>query len=114
MRLIDIALTRMRRPAGIAAVGLGLLFLLATASLAVRAAEQPAPKTFASPHEAAAALAEAWGHEDKEALLKIFGPGAANLINSGDPIADDNASSSWPANTTPAIRSNTKATPRRC
>jgi hypothetical protein len=90
MRLIDIALVRMRQPASVAAVGLVVLLLSATASLAVRAAE-PAQQTFATPEEAAAALAAAWSHEEKEELLKIFGTGGAKLIDSGDPVADDNA-----------------------
>src|SRR5271169_5627523 len=90
MRLTDIALIRMRQPARIAAVCLSVLLLSATAALAVGAAE-PARQTFASPEQAAAALAAAWGHEDMVALMKIFGPGGAKLINSGDPVADQEA-----------------------
>jgi hypothetical protein len=77
MRLMGIALILMMRPAGIAAAGLGMLLLSAMASVAVRAAE-PAQQTFSSPEQAVAALAEAWGHEDKAALLKIFGARGAN------------------------------------
>ena len=90
MRLIDIALIRMRWPVGIAAVGVAVLLLSATASLAVRAAE-PAQQTFATPEEAAAALAAACGNEDKVQLLNILGPGAAKLISSGDQVADADA-----------------------
>jgi hypothetical protein len=74
MRLMGIACIRMMRPAGIAAAGLGMLLLSATASVAVRTAQQP----FSSPEQAVAALAEAWGHEDKAELLKIFGGGGQN------------------------------------
>jgi hypothetical protein len=90
MRLIEIALIRMMRPTAIMAVGLGLLLLSATASVAARAAEPP-QQTFSTPEQAAAALADAWGREDKAQLLKIFGAGGAKLISSGDPVADDNA-----------------------
>ena len=90
MRLMGIALIRAMRPAGIAAAGLGMLLLSATASFTVSAAE-PAQQTFSSPEQAVAALAEAWGHEDKAELLKIFGAGGAKLISSGDPVADDDA-----------------------
>ncbi len=88
MRGIASAVIRMMRLAGIAAVGLGVALLSAT--VAVRAAE-PAQQTFASPEQAAAALAEAWGQGDKAALMKIFGPGGAKLISSGDPVADAEA-----------------------
>jgi hypothetical protein len=88
MRRIDRAVMRMMRLAGIPTVGLGLLLFSAT--VAVRAAE-PAQQTFASPEQAAAALAEAWGQDDKAALMKIFGSGGAKLISSGDPVADAEA-----------------------
>jgi hypothetical protein len=80
----------MRRPAVIAAVGLGALLLAATASPAVRAAGQ-AQQTFATPEQGAAALAAACGSDNKAELLKILGPGGAKLISSGDPVADANA-----------------------
>jgi hypothetical protein len=88
MRRIDSAVMRMMRLAGIAAAGLGVLLLLAT--VAVRAAE-PAQQTFASPEQAAAALAEAWGQDDKAAMMKLFGSAGAKLISSGDPVADAEA-----------------------
>ena len=90
MRSSGVALMVMRRRSGIAAVGLCLLLLSATPSLALRAA-QPGPRTFATPEQAAAALAEACSRGDKTELLKIFGPGAAKLVSSGDPVADANA-----------------------
>jgi hypothetical protein len=78
----------MKQPACIAAVGLGVLLLSAT--VPVRAAE-PTQQTFASPEQAAAALAAAWGQEDRAALMKIFGAGGAKLTSSGDPVADRDA-----------------------
>lgn len=90
MRLIDVAAIGIRRRSGIAAVGLVILLLSATPSLALRAA-QPGPRTFASPEQAAAALAEACSRGDQAELLKIFGTGAAKLISSGDPVADAHA-----------------------
>jgi hypothetical protein len=76
--------------AAIARAGLAVLLLSTTASVAVRAAE-PAQQTFASPEEAAASLADAAGHGDKAALLKMFGADGVKLISSGDPVADDDA-----------------------
>jgi hypothetical protein len=87
---MDIARIRRLRLAAIARTGLGVLLLAATAPVAARAAE-PAQQTFASPEQAAASLAAAWGNEDMAALMKIFGPGGAKLINSGDPVADHEA-----------------------
>jgi Protein of unknown function (DUF2950) len=46
------------------------------------------PKTFASPDEAAAAVYTAAKSGDGSALLAIFGPNAAELIISGDPVQD--------------------------
>jgi hypothetical protein len=90
MSWMDTALTPMMRLAAIIRVGLGVLLLSATVSGVARAAE-PAQQTFASPEQAADALAEACGHGDMAELLKIFGAGGAKLVSSGDPVADDNA-----------------------
>lgn len=46
------------------------------------------PKTFASPDAAASAVYEAAKAGDGNALLAIFGPGATELIVSGDPVQD--------------------------
>lgn len=46
------------------------------------------PKTFASPDAAASAIYEAAKAGDGNALLAIFGPGATDLIISGDPVQD--------------------------
>ena len=46
------------------------------------------PKTFASPDAAASAVYDAAKAEDGNALLAIFGPGATDLVSSGDPVQD--------------------------
>ncbi len=58
-------------------------------------AAQPSParqtiaqKTFATPEEAARALAEAVRAEDVNALLAVVGPGARSWLASGDAVAD--------------------------
>jgi Protein of unknown function (DUF2950) len=48
-------------------------------------------QTFASPEQAAAALAAAWRGNNKADLVKIFGPAGIKLVNSGDAVADTNA-----------------------
>jgi len=49
---------------------------------------EPGPKTFAKPDDAGAALLAAAKANDRNALLVIFGPGAADLIFSGDAAQD--------------------------
>src|SRR5579863_3142487 len=46
------------------------------------------PKTFASPDAAATAVYNAAKAQDGNALLAIFGPGATDLVSSGDPVQD--------------------------
>jgi hypothetical protein len=71
-----------------------LRVLLAVASLgiAVRssAATPAAPKTFATPREAADALVAAAAGQDVPALLAIFGPEGKGLVASGDEVRDRN------------------------
>jgi len=50
-----------------------------------------AQKTFASPEQAADALAAAWHSGDMAALLEIFGPAGEKLVSSGDPVAEKDA-----------------------
>jgi hypothetical protein len=69
-----------------AAVVMGLLVLMGGGSNAM--AGPPSEETFASPQQAAAALASAWHVDRVEPLLKIFGPGGRNLVTSGDPVAE--------------------------
>jgi Protein of unknown function (DUF2950) len=49
------------------------------------AAEQ---KVFAAPDEAAKALVDAASRDDKQAMLAILGPDAAEIVSSGDEVAD--------------------------
>jgi hypothetical protein len=46
------------------------------------------PKTFASPEDASTSLYQAAKAGDSNTLLAIFGPGATELIVSGDPVQD--------------------------
>jgi Protein of unknown function (DUF2950) len=52
---------------------------------------QQQQQTFASPEEGVAALVEALKQDDSGALEAVLGPGSAEIINSGDPVADKNA-----------------------
>lgn len=52
------------------------------------AAPKAAPQTFASAAEAARALIAAAKAQDKAAMLRILGSDAAEIVNSGDDIAD--------------------------
>jgi len=54
-------------------------------------AAQRSGETFASPEQAAQALAVAWHGGRAGDLLKIFGPAGQVLVRSGDPIAEANA-----------------------
>jgi hypothetical protein len=56
------------------------------------------PKTFASPDDASRSLYEAAKAGDSNALLAIFGPGATELIISGDPVQDKAAREKFVAN----------------
>jgi hypothetical protein len=56
------------------------------------------PKTFASPDDASRSLYEAAKAGDSNALLAIFGPGATELIISGDPVQDKAARDKFVAN----------------
>ena len=63
---------------------------VAFASSSAMAAD-PAQKVFPSPEAAAAALAQAAATADAGAARQILGPGAKQVISSGDPVADKNA-----------------------
>ena len=70
------------------------LFLISAGVLsAQQSAEkvQSAEKAFATPQEAANALVDAAAKNDTPALLKLFGPKGADIVQSGDP-AEDSAS----------------------
>jgi hypothetical protein len=71
-----------------------LTVVLTAASLglaaAASAAAPAAPRSFATPREAAEALAAAARQDDVEALLAIFGAEGAGLVASGDEVQDRN------------------------
>jgi len=54
------------------------------------AAQEPGQKTFASAAEASHALVAALKAEDQSALLNILGPGAKDIVSSGDAVEDKN------------------------
>jgi hypothetical protein len=53
--------------------------------------QRPEQRTFSSPEEGVAALVEALRNDDKSALQAILGPDSADIIDSGDAVADKNA-----------------------
>lgn len=65
------------------------LAILLTGSILTGAfAQQPGQKTFASPDEAARALAAAAQAMDQKAMLEILGPDGKEIVSSGDPTED--------------------------
>lgn len=66
-----------------------LLAIWPTARAAVQSSS--AQQFFATPEEAVAALRSATAAKDKDALLRIFGPQAKDLAQSGDPVEDAQA-----------------------
>ncbi|HUL96669.1 MAG TPA: DUF2950 domain-containing protein [Usitatibacter sp.] len=62
----------------------------ATKPDAAVAAPKPAAHTFASPDEAADALAAAVRAKDAKALVSVVGPGSGSWLFSGDKVADTN------------------------
>src|SRR5262245_1604966 len=68
---------------------LATLALLASCSRQ-KAAEPVAPKTFATPAAAGAALFDAAKAGDQNALVAIFGPDGKDLVFSGDAVKDKN------------------------
>jgi hypothetical protein len=63
---------------------------LATGLTLLQAAPQDSQKTFSTPEAAAQALVDAAAQNDTAALLKVFGPGGKDIVQSGD-TADDKA-----------------------
>ncbi|HUK01447.1 MAG TPA: DUF2950 domain-containing protein [Steroidobacteraceae bacterium] len=62
--------------------------LVALAGCAQHTASTPTPASFKSPDEAVAALIAASRAGDLVALQKLLGPGTADLLSSGDAVAD--------------------------
>jgi hypothetical protein len=67
----------------------GIGSIAAHAQGGAEAAQQQ--QTFASPEEGVAALVDALRKNDRPALESVLGPGSADIIYSGDPVADRNA-----------------------
>jgi hypothetical protein len=67
---------------------LTLAVLCALISISIEAAPPAAQRTFATPQEAAQALASAAQDNDTAALLKILGPEGKAIVSSGDPAED--------------------------
>jgi hypothetical protein len=69
-----------------AAFAVTIIFVFTACRLAVAATAQP--KTFASAENAVKAVVAAAKNNDDKELLAIFGPGAKELLFSGDAVAD--------------------------
>lgn len=67
-----------------------LLLGLVISLTACHKAEQPEPRTFATPSDAANALVAAVRSSNEGDLLAILGPDSNDLISSGDPVQDKN------------------------
>ncbi len=76
--------SRLSRSIRMAGWALSLLLL----ALGSAARTLPEQQTYASPEQAAAALAAAWRADSEPDLLKIFGPAGVKLVSSGDEVAD--------------------------
>jgi hypothetical protein len=77
--------TSMQRAGSFTAIGMALLLALVQGALASQQTQQ----SYASPDEAAAALATATRSHDQVALRAIFGPSGEKLLSSGDRYADE-------------------------
>ena len=64
-----------------------LTLILAVAAL-LTAQQQVGEQSFATAQDAAQALVDAAGQSDTAALLKLFGPQGADIVQSGDPAED--------------------------
>lgn len=74
-----------------------LLLTLVISFTSCRKAENPAAKLFASPDDAAAALAAAAKSGDQKTALAILGPGSQEIISSGDAVQDKNVANAFSA-----------------
>ncbi len=63
----------------------------ADAAPASKARTTNVQSTFASPEEAAKALADALRTEERKQVWRVLGPGASKFVRSGDPVQDDQA-----------------------
>jgi len=65
--------------------------LIIVGTLSAVHADEMSEKSFATPEQAADALASAWHSGTKDDLIEIFGSAGEMLVNSGDPIAEKHA-----------------------
>ena len=70
-----------------ARISMGTVALMA-ALAAIPVSAQTGQKSFATPREAAQALVDAAAANDTAALLRIFGPGGKDIVQSGDTASD--------------------------
>jgi len=63
----------------------------APAAAAPRVRPSAAQNTYASPEEAAKALADAIRADDRKQIWRVLGPGASKFVRSGDPVQDNDA-----------------------
>src|SRR5579863_8664964 len=61
---------------------------LAVAVALLQAAPKETQRTFATPQEAIQATIDAAEHNDAAALLQLFGPDGKDILESGDPVQD--------------------------
>jgi len=80
--MIEPKFNRIMRSLGASSLPVVLALALA------HAAPQPSQLTFATPQEAAQAAIDAAEHNDTAALLKLFGTGGKDIVESGDPQED--------------------------
>lgn len=64
------------------------LVVLSTLLLVTACKQQPSQAVFDTPEAAIAALADLIGQNDEQRLEQLFGPGSADLFQSGDEFAD--------------------------
>ena len=62
--------------------------VVAVMALSLMTSVSPAQQSFPSPEDAAAALAAAVKNDSKREILKVLGNGAADIVESGDDVAD--------------------------
>ena len=84
---------KFHRPTFAFSVAIAVLW---TACFPARAlAQHQGQRTFPSPQAAAEALVAAAQNNDEKAMLQILGPGAKQIISSGDPTEDSNGRSTF-------------------
>src|ERR1017187_3091909 len=61
---------------------------LVLGAVLLQAAPKDGQRTFATPQEAVQATIDAAEHNDTAALLRLFGLGGKDIVESGDPVED--------------------------